>query len=187
MTSSDQAGPPGSVAAIRPVPASVAKRARFDSGLPCDAVQLGGPAQLAERTDGGRAVLVARGTEPNPGTDAHLNFGVDIEARHGTVLKDGSIDFRQRNTAAGVKAGDLIVEREPFTPGQAGRTVTGEPVPAEDGEDGEDRSLVPGQNVRMDFRSLATPLAIFLAFAVLPSALASSPPASARTSTRPQW
>jgi len=100
-----------------------------------------------EGTEEARAVLVAMGSEPRPGADARLNFAVDIEARHGTVLEDGSIDFRQRNSAANVNAGDLIVACTCATQGRPGRTVTGEPVPV---ADGEDRRLVPGRNVRME-------------------------------------
>ena len=90
-------------------------------------------------------VLVARGQDAVPGTDAQLNGGFDLDGKAGKVLEDGSIDFRERSTVYSVKAGQVIGEKIPPTKGTAGKDVTGRSIPS---PEGADRIVEAGQNVK---------------------------------------
>jgi len=90
------------------------------------------------------AALVAAESAARDGIDTHVDFDVDPAKRAGAVREDGSIDYRERNDATGVAAGQRIGKLEPVTMGTAGETVLGKELPA---KDGADKKIVPGANV----------------------------------------
>ena len=71
-------------------------------------------------------IVVARGTDPIPGRDAHLKFQLEIGPIAGELLDDGSIDFRERKIMVPVSAGQMIDVKAPPTSGRPGATVLGE-------------------------------------------------------------
>ncbi len=73
-------------------------------------------------------IVLARGKEPISGTDAYINFKLEIGPIAGELLQDGTIDFRERKIMVPVSAGQLIAIKVPATKGKAGVTVLGEPI-----------------------------------------------------------
>lgn len=82
-----------------------------------------------------RLVVVAEGTPVQHGRDAVFDWRVDIVERPGTILADGSIDFRDRHLVTVVDEGGLIGHLTPSQPGVPGRNLFGgvinPPVPLE--------------------------------------------------------
>lgn len=99
------------------------------------------------------AIQIASSRDPVAGTDARVDFSFDPTKRAGNVLEDGTIDFRERNAAVGVAAGDLIGELVAATTGESGVNVKGEDTPA---TPGEDRAFTAGQNVRTEAKDGGT-------------------------------
>ena len=90
------------------------------------------------------AALVAAGSAARDGVDTHLDYDVNPVKRAGAVREDGSIDYRERNAATGVAAGQRIGKLELVTMGTTGETVLGKELPA---KDGVDKKILPGANV----------------------------------------
>ena len=128
-----------------------AQRAGVTSGLDEAAVEKLCAGSIAA-TDK-EAIAIAHGRPPVAGVDAHVDYSFDPSKRAGHVQDDGTIDFRERNTAIGVTAGTLIGESVPATPGESGRDVKGGEVAA---TDGQDRVFTAGQNVRTESRDEGT-------------------------------
>jgi len=85
---------------------------------------------LAELVAGGRAtdyvICVAQGVPAKPGVDANFDWSVTIEGRKpGTIMEDGSIDFRNRGTTTAVKEGDLLGKLLPPQMGEPGMNIHG--------------------------------------------------------------
>lgn len=93
------------------------------------------------------AVRIAAGTPPVPGVDAHVGYAIDVEKKSGAIQEDGSIDLRERNTAAGIAQDQLLGEFVPATMGQPGVDLSGQEIPA---PDGEKREFTAGENVRTE-------------------------------------
>jgi len=85
-------------------------------------------------TDSG-SILLARGKEAIAGTDAYLKFKIEIGPIPGKLLKDGSIDFRERKIMVPVSAGQLIAIKIPATEGFQGTTVLGQRIAPRPGGD----------------------------------------------------
>lgn len=85
-------------------------------------------------TDSDR-IVVARGREPIAGTNAYLKFKLEIGPIAGELLKDGSIDFRERKIMVPVSAGQVIATKVPATKGRPGMTVQGKPIAQRPGRD----------------------------------------------------
>ncbi len=83
----------------------------------------------------GAAVLLAEGVPPTNGEDAEWILSFEPHVQPGTLRDDGTFDFRQRQLFTAVKTGDVIAARKFATAGREGTTVTGDPIPAEDGRD----------------------------------------------------
>ncbi len=130
---------------------SAAQQAGVTSGLDDTAVEK----LCAERVSATEkaAIQIASGRAPVAGADAHVDYSFDPTKRAGNVLEDGTIDFRERNAAVGVAAGDLIGELVAATPGESGVNVKGEETPA---TPGEDRAFTAGQNVRTEAKDGGT-------------------------------
>lgn len=91
-------------------------------------------------------VRVAEGRRPVPGTDGRVEYAVETRPQAGALLSDGRMDFRQRGFLRGVKAGQVVARRMPAGPGQPGRTVLGEELPA---QGGQEIALSAGENIEV--------------------------------------
>jgi len=80
-------------------------------------------------------IVLARGKEPIAGTNAYLRFKLEIGPIAGELLKDGSIDFRERKIMVPVSAGQVIAIKVPLTVGRPGVTVLGERIAQQPGRD----------------------------------------------------
>ena len=91
-----------------------------------------------------QAVAVGTGIAPEAGQDAQVEMAVEAGSRIGTVLEDGSIDFKERNFAASVEPDTLLAVKRPATSGKPGLTVRGREISV---EPGKDLPLEAGSNV----------------------------------------
>jgi len=80
-------------------------------------------------------IPIARGMLPINGKDAYLRFEVEIGPIPGTILRDGTIDFRERKIFTGVEENQVIATRVPKTNGTPGINVFGESTPQQPGND----------------------------------------------------
>ncbi len=81
-------------------------------------------------------VCCARSLPPRAGEDAYLKYHFDIESQgRPALLADGRVDFKNLNNFINVKAGQVLVEKVPATPGVPGTDVLGMPIPAKSGKD----------------------------------------------------
>ncbi|MFH2121896.1 MAG: FapA family protein [Pseudomonadota bacterium] len=103
--------------------------------------------------------LVAKGSHPIAGLDAHLRFEVEIGSIPGKIMGNGKIDFHERKMFISVRKGQLIATKVPATTGNPGTNVLGHPIPQQQGqnitisavdnaaydeESGEIRAIKPG-------------------------------------------
>jgi hypothetical protein len=77
----------------------------------------------------------ARGILPIDGKDAYLRFQMEIGPLPGTILRDGTIDYRDRKIFIGVDENQVIAVRVPPTSGSPGINVLGEAIPQQPGKD----------------------------------------------------
>ena len=83
-----------------------------------------------------RALKIARGVQPIPGTDAQFEFFHDTEIRAGTINeKDDSMDMRERNLVTSVEKETLLGEKVKAKKGVSGRSIFGNEIKAPDGND----------------------------------------------------
>lgn len=80
-------------------------------------------------------LVIARGQQVGKSSDAYLRFELEIGPIAGTILEDGSIDFRDRRIMVGIKAGEVIATKIPAVQGEPGINVFGEETPAPLGKD----------------------------------------------------
>lgn len=80
-------------------------------------------------------VPIATGQPPQSGVDEHLEFAFEIGPIAGTLLKDGSIDFRERKIMIGVSSNELLATRIPAIPGVPGISVKGEEIEPDGGKE----------------------------------------------------
>lgn len=80
-------------------------------------------------------IIIARGQQVGQSTDAYLRFDMEVGPIAGTILKDGSIDFRERRVMVGVTQGQLIATKVPAKQGEPGINVFGKETPAREGKD----------------------------------------------------
>lgn len=80
--------------------------------------------------------LVAQGQPSAPGQDGSVRFVYDMETRDHQPREDedGNIDFKEINKLKNVQRGQLIAELIAPKAGPAGKTVTGEDLPAKEGK-----------------------------------------------------
>lgn len=75
--------------------------------------------------------VIARGSEPEPGTDAHLEILVEIQSLIKPKKDDkGKVDIRDRGALPLVKAGTPLAKLHPATKGTPGRDVFDKIIPA---------------------------------------------------------
>lgn len=82
-----------------------------------------------------RTIPLARGQECGESQDAFLQFLIEIGPIAGKLMKDGTIDFRERRVMVPVSEGDVLAMKIPATPGTAGVNVHGEEIEAAPGKD----------------------------------------------------
>jgi len=80
-------------------------------------------------------VVIALGQQVGTSTDAYLHFEMEIGPIAGTILKNGTIDFRDRRIMVGVSRQQLIATKCPAIQGEPGINVLGEETPAPEGKD----------------------------------------------------
>ncbi len=80
-------------------------------------------------------IPVAQGRKPVTGTDAHLEFQLEIGPIAGTLLENGRIDFRERKIMVPVHAGQKLAIKKPLTQGKPGMTVLGTRIAQQCGKD----------------------------------------------------
>ncbi len=90
---------------------------------------------IRKGSTGSDFIVVAKGKKTVPGTNAHLKYKLEIGPIAGELLKDGSIDFRERKIMVPVSAGQIIAVKIPATDGIAGMTVLSERLPPHPGLD----------------------------------------------------
>ncbi|MDO8946382.1 MAG: FapA family protein [Desulfocapsaceae bacterium] len=78
--------------------------------------------------------LVAKGSLPIAGLDAHLRFEVEIGSIPGKIMGNGKIDFHERKMFISVRKGQLIATKVPATTGNPGTNVLGHPIPQQQGQ-----------------------------------------------------
>jgi len=81
------------------------------------------------------AALIAKGSLPIAGQDAHLRFEVDLGSIPGKIMGNGKIDFHERKMFTSVRKGELIAVKVPASSGTAGTNVLGHPLPQQQGQD----------------------------------------------------
>lgn len=73
--------------------------------------------------------LVAKGTPPRPGKPPDIVYHFDTDPmRIGTLLADGTMDWKNRGEIPQVAAGDLLAEKVGGEPGQPGINVYGQEI-----------------------------------------------------------
>jgi uncharacterized protein (DUF342 family) len=82
-----------------------------------------------------RKIVVAKGQPVGESKDAYLRFELEIGPIAGTILEDGSIDFRDRRIMVGIKAGECIATKIPPVQGKPGIDIYGEETAAPEGKD----------------------------------------------------
>ena len=86
-------------------------------------------AYLAQNPLPAEPFRVACGKPARQGQPSQIRFHFDTDPlRIGTVLDDGTIDWKNRGDVPEVKAGDLLAEKVGGDPGEPGRAVTGEEI-----------------------------------------------------------
>jgi len=94
-------------------------------------------AKIVEKQTSYGEHLIAEGTKPQDGQNASLVFnfnpkGIELKPHE---MDDGSVDFYNLNLIQGVKTGEVLVEKIPFTTGTNGKNVLGEDGMAKPGKD----------------------------------------------------
>lgn len=81
------------------------------------------------------SIPVAEGIRPLHGHDSYLRFEVEVGPIPGTILKNGTIDFRERKIFVAVGEGQLLATKIRATEGTAGRDIYGRVIPPSPGAD----------------------------------------------------
>ncbi len=93
------------------------------------------------------AVLVARGVDSTPDTNASLKYHFQLQRDISPKVKeDGTVDFKDLGIVQLVKKDDLLVEKIPRVPGKPGVDVCGIAIPP---RTGKDLFIPAGRNVRL--------------------------------------
>ncbi len=82
-----------------------------------------------------KSLIIARGQAVGQSVNAFLRYDMEIGPIAGTILENGSIDFRERRIMVGVSTGQCIATKIPAVQGAPGINVYGEETPAKEGKD----------------------------------------------------
>jgi uncharacterized protein (DUF342 family) len=92
-------------------------------------------------------IIIAEGTKPVNGKDAHVQFHFNVERGHIKLKEEaGRVDFKELNLIENVVAGQVLAKKLPPEKGTEGRTVTGKTIPA---KSGNDIDIQIGKNVKL--------------------------------------
>jgi uncharacterized protein len=80
-------------------------------------------------------IPIARGLFPVTGSDAYLRFEIEIGPLPGKILRDGSIDWRERKMFVGIDQNELIATKVPLTQGTPGTDIHSLPILQKPGKD----------------------------------------------------
>ena len=116
------------------------------AGIDAEAVE-GLCQSLADARHKETLIPLARGRPAVPPQNALPTFTFNYEARVGTIRRDGSIDFRERNLFPSVQQDELLLECGFPVPGNPGQTVRGAEIPVAAPIDAE---IIAGENVRQE-------------------------------------
>ncbi|MEE4242858.1 MAG: FapA family protein, partial [Desulfopila sp.] len=101
-------------------------------------------------------IAFAQGIFPGEGQDASLCFELEIGPLAGHLLKDGTIDFRDRKIMVGVAKDQHIATKIPALPGQEGYNVFGEVIESKSGKDIQVKVQGEAQFIPEENRVVAT-------------------------------
>ncbi len=90
---------------------------------------------LAQDNKEFKKFVIACGQSVGESKDAYLRYDMEIGPIAGTLLENGSIDFRDRRIMVGVSAGQQIATKIPAIQGEPGINVFGEETAAPEGKD----------------------------------------------------
>ncbi len=90
---------------------------------------------ITEEENEFRKFVIAHGQPVGESKDAYLRYDMEIGPIAGTILENGSIDFRERRIMVGVSAGQCIATKIPAVQGEPGINVYGQQTPAREGKD----------------------------------------------------
>ena len=94
-------------------------------------------------------VAVAKGTPPKDGQDASIELKFETSGAGKPKAKEdehGNVDHRELNLIDSVEAGDVLAVKQPPVPGEPGKNVLGDELPA---EPGKDIDMPLGENVEV--------------------------------------
>lgn len=84
---------------------------------------------LSSETMPDEPFVVARGTPPEPGCPPEIRYYFDTNPmRIGTLLEDGTMDWKNRGEIPQVSAGELLAEKIGGNPGRPGTSVLGQEI-----------------------------------------------------------
>jgi uncharacterized protein (DUF342 family) len=103
---------------------------------------------FADRPIYDEKVVIAEGTQPVNGRDAYIQYNFETDQSKKTIKEgvNGRVDFKDLNIIQNVVEAQPLAKKIPPEQGTAGRTVTGNPLPA---RDGKDMPLPLGKNVHV--------------------------------------
>ncbi|GAB1257416.1 hypothetical protein NBRC116494_19180 [Aurantivibrio plasticivorans] len=78
---------------------------------------------------------IATGKDGEAGSDAYLEYILNLEKKAGVTKDDGTIDYKERGTIVNVEGNQPICTKVAATLGQPAVTITGESQPSEPGKD----------------------------------------------------
>ena len=105
-------------------------RARVRHGMDREAIEMLCRALPAGGDPEDRAVLLARGTPPEPGHDGRVELLFKQMPDPGNLLERNKMDFRERDAVPQVHTGELLARRMFPTPGKPGTDVRGKVLKA---------------------------------------------------------
>ncbi|WP_167505927.1 DUF342 domain-containing protein [Desulfosediminicola flagellatus] len=109
-------------------------REGITSGLIPDQIQLAEEI-IQQRLLEFNVIVFAKGKKAVNGTDAYLKFEMETGPLPGKILKDGTIDFRERKIFVPVSKSQVIARKVQPTQGTSGKTIMGERIDPKPGID----------------------------------------------------
>ncbi|MEW6095704.1 MAG: FapA family protein [bacterium] len=94
-----------------------------------------------------RSILIAEGTPPQEGKDAIIEYKFKNGGKANLAEDfEGKVDFRELGLIKVVHAGDVLATKTPPTKGIPGKKITGEEIPA---KNGQNANIPLGENTRL--------------------------------------
>ncbi|MCL1818494.1 MAG: FapA family protein [Spirochaetaceae bacterium] len=102
---------------------------------------------IVDEPEYGMSRLVAEGRQPRNGMNAQIEYSFPTNTSKVNLReKNGRVDFKELNLTPNVVEGQILARKIPPELGEAGRTVTGNMIPA---RDGADTHIDIGKNVHL--------------------------------------